>query len=168
MSAQLDLMRPQQKGFTLIELMVVVVILAVLVSVATLSFTPSDSVKLNQQTLELKGALQQTCDEAIFSQKVQALVPSKKGVSLFALDQKKWQTVSSVKALTWLSGISVDWHVEDRLSTQAALPSPGWLCWPTGEILPGSVTFKLGEQSTHMSWTPLLKFTVTQKNAAVN
>lgn len=161
-------MRPQQKGFTLIELMVVVVILAVLVSVATWTLTPSDSVKLNQQTLQLKGALQQTCDEAIFSQKIQALVPSKKGVGLFALHQGKWQTVSSVKPLSWLSGISVEWQLDDQLSAQAALPSPGWLCWPTGEILPGSVTFQLGDQSTHMSWTPLLKFTVTQKNAAVN
>ncbi|WP_135794983.1 hypothetical protein [Hydrogenovibrio crunogenus] len=152
----------------MIELMVVVVILAVLVSIATLTFTPNDSVKLNQQTLEFKGALQQACDEAIFTQKIQALVPSKKGSRLYFLQQGKWQIVSSVKPLVWLPGMSVDWQVAERPSAQAELPGPGWLCWPTGEILPGSVTFQLGQQKTKMSWTPLLKFTVTQENAIVN
>lgn len=146
----------------------VVVIMAVLLSVATLAFSPSDSAKLNQQTLQFKGALQQTCDQAIFSQKVQALVPTKEGVSLFSLQKGKWQTVSSVKPLAWLPGLSVDWQVNNRLGAQESLPSPGWLCWPTGEVLPGSVTFQLGAQKTLMSWTPLLKFNVKQQNDIAN
>lgn len=158
----------RQAGFTLIELMVVVVILAILLSVATLAFSPSDSAKLNQQAMQFKGALQQACDEAIFSQNVQALVPSKTGISLFSMQQGEWQAATSVRPLNWVPGITVDWQVENQLGIQETLPNPAWLCWPTGEILPGSVTFQLGGQKLSMSWTPLLQFTMKQEHNAIN
>ena len=148
-----------QKGFTLIELMVVVVILAVMLSAATLALTPSESARLNQQSLQLKGALQQTCDQAVFQQKIHALLVDKKGMTMRVLKQNQWQTVAAVQDVPWVDGVTVTWPTQVDIQSRFGLPGEGWLCWPTGEILPGLVKMQMDKLAKQLSWTPLMKFT---------
>ena len=79
---------PNQAGFTLIELMVVVVIVSVLLASAVLSLKPNESATLRQQTIAFKGALIAMCDQATFDQHIYVLVPKKKGIEFFKLANK--------------------------------------------------------------------------------
>jgi len=151
-----------QKGFTLIELMVVVVILAVVLSAATLALTPSESARLNQQSLQLKGALQQTCDQAVFQQKIHALLVDKKGMTMRMLSRNQWQPVDAIKDVPWVDGVMATWESQPEFQTRFGLPGDGWLCWPTGEILPGLVKMRMDQLAKQLSWTPLMKFTTQQ------
>lgn len=142
--------------------MVVVVILAVVLSAATLALTPSESARLNQQSLQLKGALQQTCDQAVFRQKIHALLVDKKGMTMRVLSRNQWQTVDAMDDVPWVDGVNVTWTSQPELQTRFGLPGDGWLCWPTGEILPGLVEMRMDQLRKQLSWTPLMKFKTQQ------
>lgn len=148
----------RQRGFTLIELLVVVVVLAVVLSAATLAFRPGDGALVNQQVAKLKGALQQTCDQATFEQKVHALIPSAKGLEMLQLVKGKWQASPVAKSMEWQKSIKVSWQANQSIAEKYKLPSAGWICWPSGEILPGLALFSLPESKMELRWTPVLKF----------
>lgn len=102
--------------------MVVVVILAVVLSAATLALTPSESARLNQQSLQLKGALQQTCDQAVFQQKIHALLVDKKGMTMRMLSRNQWQPVDAIKDVPWVDGVMVTWESQPEFQTRFGLP----------------------------------------------
>lgn len=142
--------------------MVVVVILAVVLSAATLALTPSESARLNQQNLQIKGALQQTCDQAVFQQKIHALIVDKQGMSMRVLSRNQWQPASGIEDVPWVAGVIVSWDSPTDVQSRFRLPSDGWLCWPTGEILPGLVKMRVDGLSQQLRWTPLMKFSTEQ------
>lgn len=149
--------------------MVVVVILAVVLSAATLALNPSESARLNQQNLQIKGALQQTCDQAVFQQKIHALVVDKQGMSMRVLSRNQWQSASGIEDVPWVAGVTVSWDSQVDVQARFGLPGEGWLCWPTGEILPGLVKMRVDGLSQQLRWTPLMKFTTQQgKNDAAS
>lgn len=147
-----------QRGFTLIELMVVIVILAVVLSVGVIAVKPNESALLNQQVAQLKGALLQTCDFAAFEQKIYALVPSQQGLDVYRLETAEWQIAPKTQPLKWSEGVTVSWNLDEDLAKVNKLPEPGWLCWPSGEVLEGRVDFELAGSQRSLSWSQVLRF----------
>lgn len=147
-----------QGGFTLIELMVVIVIIAVVLSVGVIAVKPSESALLNKQVAQFKGALMQTCDLAAFEQKIYALVPNQKGLEMYRLENASWQIAPKSQTLKWSEGITVNWSLDESLANANKLPEPGWLCWPSGEVLEGRIDFKLADSQRHLSWSQVLRF----------
>ncbi len=148
----------KQAGFTLIELMIVLVVLAVVLAVGIVAMTPSKSAVINQQVALVKGGLQQTCDQAAFGQRVFALIPSDKGLSMRYLRQQKWHDFEASKQVSWSEEFKVSWVVDEDVAKQNNLATPGWLCWPSGEVLEGSVTFELDDYFAKLSWDSFLRF----------
>lgn len=147
-----------QQGFTLIELMVVVLIIAVLLAAGLVSMSPSDSALMRKQVKQLQGALQQTCDQAAFSQSLMALLPDDKGLVMQQLTQGKWRDYSGAQDLAWQTGIKATWRLDESLAKAQKLTRPGWICWPSGEVLEGKVRFEMGDLQKELSWNAILRF----------
>lgn len=167
----------RQGGFTLIELMVVVAIVAVLLSAVVVAIQPSEASKVRQQVSAVQGWMQSVCDRAAFDQHVYAMMPDEKGLALARLNNQAWQMVSATKGgeRLWLDGLQVEWELPInsrwQSSDQAETPRPGWLCWPSGERQSGALHFTLGDTQRTLSWNPLGDFDVadttrqTERNA---
>ncbi|WP_127471109.1 prepilin-type N-terminal cleavage/methylation domain-containing protein [Thiomicrorhabdus aquaedulcis] len=137
----------RQRGFTLIELMVVVVIMAVVLSVGMLSLRPSDSAILNTQQGQLKSALRLVSDYAAFEQRLYLMAPTQDGLTTYVLTDQAWSVSSQVAFLPWQAGLSVEWNTDLTFAQQNQLPQAGWLFWPSGEVLPGEVKIQLDGQT---------------------
>ncbi len=159
----------QSKGFTLIELMVVVVIVSVVTSISILSLGGGDQRKLTAQTNQLKSLLMLVRDQSTFDRKLYLVVPDESGLTTHVFHQNKWQESPKVALLEWKPGMVVEWSVDETFAKKQQLPEAGWMFWPTGEVLEGAVSFAMGgdkftapkkENIVKVSWNELLQFEV--------
>lgn len=157
-----------QAGFTLIELMVVVVIVAVVVSVAVLSFARVNSDRLQTEKAKMQVLLQQVLDEAAFKQKLILVVPNKAGLRFYSQKAYQWQEEGNLQQVSWPEYLEVDWQLDTRAVNPQILPKEegtvlqGWLFWPNGEVLAGQITFTMldggREVSRSLAWDEQLEF----------
>ncbi|QAB14622.1 prepilin-type N-terminal cleavage/methylation domain-containing protein [Hydrogenovibrio thermophilus] len=148
----------EQKGFTLIELMVVVVIVAILLTAVVISIQPSESSKVRQQIGAVKGWMQSVCDRATFDQHIYVMMPTQTGMTFARQVKQAWSTPPNARELVWLDGLTVDWQINDATPLQQTLPKPGWLCWPSGEMLGGELQFTLGKTQRTLRWNAIGQF----------
>jgi len=73
------------QGFTLIELMVVLVIIAVLLGGVTLSLQPAEGQRLQKQVRAFQGLMQTLCDQALLRHQALGLVPARQQPDIYAL-----------------------------------------------------------------------------------
>jgi general secretion pathway protein H len=137
----------RQHGFTLIELMVVVVIMAVVLSVGMLSLRPSDAALLTTQQSQLKSLLRLASDHAAFEQRLYLVAPDEQGLTTYVFTDQAWSVSSKMVFLPWQAGLSVQWNTDLTFAEQNQLPQAGWLFWPSGEVLPGEVEMQLDGQT---------------------
>lgn len=159
----------RQKGFTLIELMVVVVIVSVVTSMSLLSLSGGDQSKLTAQQNQLKTLLSLVRDQSTFDRKLYLVVPDEKGLTTHVFYQNKWKESPKVEFLAWKSGLIVQWSVDEVFAQKQQLPEEGWMFWPTGEVLEGDISFAIGgdkftapkkENIVTVSWNDILQFDV--------
>lgn len=152
----------KQQGFTLIELMVVVVIVAVVVSVGVLSLGRVNSDIGMVQKTKIESFLKQVSDEAAFKQRLLLLSPTEKGLELYQKSNFKWQRYSELETLPWHESFEVDWQLNDVLAQQQNLPAKGWLFWPSGDVSEGTIelsnTAETEVNEIVIQWNSLLQF----------
>lgn len=163
----------KQKGFTLIELMVVLVIIAVMTTVAVMTLSPSEQGALRSQQHQIKQFLALVRDQASFDKTVYLVAPSETQAKVYQLQQGQWETAERVQSLTWQSGLVVQ-AIQLDTSTQWGQPQPGWLFWPSGEVSAGEIYLlpfsarqehgaierdrQVVEQGLVLKWDALLRF----------
>lgn len=156
-----------QQGFTLIELMVVVVIISVVTSISVLSLSGGDKSKLTAQQNQLKMLLSLVRDQSTFDRRLYLVVPDETGLTTHVFEQNKWKKSPKVEFLAWKNGLTVQWSVDKVFAQKQQLPEAGWMFWPTGEVLQGDVTFAVGgdkftapnkESIVTVSWNDILQF----------
>ena len=161
-------LRDRQAGFTLIELMVVVVIMAVVVAVGILSLGRLNQDRLQTEQAKIESLLQQVMDEATFKQKLVLMVPDEQGLQFFSQNNYQWQKDSKLSPIKWNANFTIDWDIDNTLISQQSLPKAdgrslqGWLFWPSGEVVAGEITLTMIEQnqetSTSIIWNERLQF----------
>ena len=72
-------------GFTLIELMVVLVIISVLLGGVSLSLQPAEGQRLQKQVRAFQGLMQTLCDQALLRHQALGLVPGRQQAAVYAL-----------------------------------------------------------------------------------
>jgi len=160
----------KQAGFTLIELMVVIVIMSIVVSVALISMGGNEQTTLRAQEGSAKALLTFVRDKSAIKQQMYLVVPDETGLTPYALKAGRWQQDASIKKLAWQEGLSMDWQIDNRaFAQQQNLPNEGWVFWPSGDVLGGAI-FMSASQSQQASllqkpstysfkWNGLLQFT---------
>ncbi|MBO1923137.1 type II secretion system minor pseudopilin GspH [Thiomicrorhabdus sp. 6S3-12] len=161
-------MRLRQKGFTLIELMVVLLIIGLLLTAASLSFKNSDSALSRQQASQIQALFHYAQDQATWQQRTYLLIPDNKGVTLFKWQQGQWHKDDKAKVLSWKTPFEVDWQLPALQSREENLLNRGWWVLPSGEVQPGSISWRLKnaeDEDTILEWDQWLEFELVADDA---
>jgi general secretion pathway protein H len=67
--------------------------------------------------------------------------------------------------MLWHEAVKVSWSLSEELAKSYGLEKAGWMCWPSGEVNAGEITFKLNHLSNHLQWNEILDFTLEENNA---
>ncbi|WP_130538066.1 prepilin-type N-terminal cleavage/methylation domain-containing protein [Thiomicrorhabdus indica] len=151
-----------EKGFTLIELMVVLVVVAILLSAMTQSFRFGSSDELRSQQAKLRGLLMNVADLAVFEGKPYLLTPDKKGLQVWSWASGEWRAQTKIADYEWPENIEPTWQLEVKAPAYLQLPAEGWLFWPSGEATAGKIELivedKEQEISRQVEWNRILEF----------
>jgi len=140
-----------QAGFTLIELMVVVIIISLLLTAGMLALRPSESARLQQTLAQVRTWLQSSCDQAAFAGTLVAIVPSEQALKALMLRQDRWVSLES--EFPRPEGVQWRWQgVRPVPEDTAPLHQRAWLCWPEGEMTPGSLTARVDGEADRLRW----------------
>jgi len=164
-----------QLGFTLIELMVVMVIISVVVSVGMISMGGNEQSTLRAQERSVKALLSYVRDQSALKQQLYLVAADEQGLSTYHLIAGRWQQDSSVDSLSWQEGLSIEWQVDNSAFIQQQdLPKEGWVFWPSGDVLAGAIFMHSlqSKQATSLEsassysfrWNGLLQFTALDED----
>lgn len=129
-------MRTLHKGFTLIEIMVVVVIAAVLISAVTLSFPPVGDKLLKENADRFSALISLAQDEAILQSTELAIEITDSGYGFYENQDNTWvafnrspfsrrQLPKEINSKLYLDGISIDVKGRDKDKPQVVILSSG-------------------------------------------
>jgi len=150
-----------QSGFTLIELMVVLVVMAVVVSVGIMSFASLNQDAVSSQKNRIQQYLKQVSDEAAFKQKLLLVIPDEKGLTAYSKVNVEWQADAAVESYRWPEHLNAEWVLDETLVERQRLPGAGWMFWPNGDVVEGKIVLQMKadrEETASIEWNTLLVF----------
>ncbi|MBN2648009.1 MAG: prepilin-type N-terminal cleavage/methylation domain-containing protein [Thiotrichales bacterium] len=137
----------EQSGFTLIELMVVLLVVGILLSAVSLSFRSSDQALTRQQANQIQALFLYAQDQATFTQRTQLVVADDQGLKLYHWRQGEWQADARVKAVSWPATFKVRWQQASPSVERDGLLANGWWILPQGEAQAGEIVWQQGQSS---------------------
>lgn len=148
-------LRERMRGFTLIEILVVVVIASVMAGFAVLAFDRAGPGPTNERTLaRIEAAMNLMCDQALLSGSVHGLRFSRAGYDFWVLRPEGWIERPSETAVTgrWPDGETPRIRIASLRWEEQRDSGPQVLC--TGIEPPTPVTIELGEGDDRrsLSW----------------
>jgi len=137
------------RGFSLIELLVVVVIVAVLALAVTLSVAGSADRQLLRETDRFEGLVRLACEKAEQGGREIGVDVGTGGFSFRRLDGDQWQDIDAdgeMRPRSWLDGMRVALSREGRgVDLDARNAPPQIVCFSSGEMTPFALTLALGD-----------------------
>lgn len=151
-------------GFTLIELMVVLVIIAVLLSAMTQAFRFGKGDQLRAEEAKIRGLLVTLNDQASFDGKPYLLSPMEEGLKAWVFRAGEWQVAEAIADHKWQESLEYRWQLDQQLKQRRQLPVEGWVFWPSGEVSEGFIGIEAQESgedsiiSRWIEWNGVLEF----------
>ncbi len=140
------------KGFTLIEIMVVIVIIGVILSFATLSIGDGGlAQKLEQETQRLASLLKLANQEAIMQAKEMGVSFDTDGYHFYVLQEQQWQLVQDdiFRPRILPPGMQTEIHIEGvPIVLSKDKKTPQLLLLSSGELTPFEVIFTVESDKT--------------------
>lgn len=136
-------------GFTLIEILVVVVILGVLAAALVLSTAGSGERRLEREAEQLRTLIAYACEQAELRGREIGVSLNRGGYRFSELDRDNWAGFAEgeLRPRTWLAGTSAllsrDGHAVEV--AEAYPDKPQLLCFSSGELTPFRIELGLGE-----------------------
>jgi general secretion pathway protein H len=146
------MMARSARGFTLIEILVVVVIVGVLAAALTIAVAGGSERQLSNTAEQFQALLGQACSEAELSGREVGVVLAADGYAFRRLDGTTWRDFERDNALRerhWPAGLRFDATRDGRpLEPASAVRSaPQLVCFSSGELTPFALTLALGDAS---------------------
>lgn len=139
-------------GFTLLEVLLVVVILAVLVSLVTVRIAPDARQSLREEATRLAAVLGHAHDEALVTGAAFAWHPDANGYRFVRRDPDRvWRAVDSdaaLRARTFVTGVQLAAVETPERTTNA---TPAIVILPTGASGPFRITLALDDHRMRVS-----------------
>jgi general secretion pathway protein H len=150
----------QQRGFTLIEIMLVLVVISVMAGLATVALGPNPYKELAREARRLQAVLQMAADEAVLQGAQWALALPEQGYQFLVFDSEKftWNSIDKEpfnvyqldQAITLalsIEGEQFDPEALEQIQRMQALNKdqalqPVLLLLSSGEITPFSITLR--------------------------
>lgn len=130
-----------QRGFTLFELLVVIVIIGIILSFATLAVNVNTPAQVLQRDLQRLQALMQLAqEEAILQSKTYGLSISTTGYRFYQLEESTWLPLERdavLRSRQWTAPVEVDLQIEGLsvlIDERAEKPQIFW--FSDGETVP--------------------------------
>ena len=138
----------QCRGFTLLEVMVVVIIIGIVISFAVLSIN-SDDKTLEEEARRLQALINLTSQEAVLQSKELALQFNEDGYEFLAFDGEKWQAIADDEILRprkLPDNVAVDYEPEGQKLTLKGMDDeakpPRIYFLSSGEMTPFRLTLR--------------------------
>jgi general secretion pathway protein H len=143
-------MPSRASGFSLIELLVVVVVIGVIALAATLSIGGSTQNRLQREAERFEALTTQACEQAELGGREIGVIVDTSGYAFRVLAGAQWQNFpddSPLRARRWLDGMTVALAREGRpVDLRAArVAAPQIVCFSSGELTPFALTVGLGD-----------------------
>jgi general secretion pathway protein H len=137
------------RGFSLIELLVVVVIVAVLALAVTLSVAGGAERQLSREADRFESLVHFACEKAEQGGREIGVVVGSGGFSFQQLSGDKWLDVDAdgdLRTRAWLEGVHVALSREGHdVDLDARDAPPPIVCFSSGEMTPFALTLALGD-----------------------
>jgi general secretion pathway protein H len=104
----------RSRGFTLIEIMVVLVIMSVFLSIVILGFERIESRRVEQQADELVIWLKYVADSAIFDGVVYGIDLTPESLQVYGLSRGQWGQALAIEAFLVAAPITINFQVEQQ------------------------------------------------------
>ncbi|MEN8214818.1 MAG: type II secretion system minor pseudopilin GspH [Pseudomonadota bacterium] len=132
-------------GFTLIEIMVVMIIIGVILSFATLSIGGGLAQNLEQEAQRLASLLKLASQEAIMQSKEMGVSFKTEGYRFHVLQKQEWQTITARDDIFRPRSLPLGMQIEIRLDGESIEAgtnnTPQLLLLSSGEMTPFEVIF---------------------------
>lgn len=137
-----------QRGFTLLEILVVLVIIGILSGVAAMSFVRADQETLKAEAARLQSTLRHAQDGAIFASEPRGLALYQNGYRLLRFDTQRyqWNALAGEKNYTLPKDLLLSLELEGTplplpplAEKEKKAPFPAIVFSPQGELTPFSL-----------------------------
>ena len=138
------------RGFTLIEILVVVAIVGVIALVVTLSVTGSGERQVRREAERFEALVGQACEQAELGGREIGIVVGDGGYAFRLMGGNDWVDFppeSVLRSRQWIGGLSVVLTREGRLVDlgTSSDATPQLVCFSSGERTPFALTLALGD-----------------------
>lgn len=137
-----------QRGYTLIEILVVVVIVGVLAAALTLAVSGAGDRRLANDAERFQALVGHACIQAELVGREIGIIVSDKGYSFSTYDRDGWRPASAdgeLRERNWVEGIKPELAREGRPQSlvRGERPLPQLVCFSSGEMTPFALTLAL-------------------------
>lgn len=140
-----DLAADRQRGFTLVELLAVILILGVVSGIALLSVDlAGGQVKVAEESRRFAELLRLQCEEAVLQARDFGVHMSAEGYAFSGWDGTAWAPRGErvFRARQLPPGVTMELFVGGRPALDEALEQPQLVCFASGEMTPFQLSFR--------------------------
>ena len=151
--------QPDDAGFSLLEILVVMVIISIVMGALTFSLSDSSGRRLRLEAERLRDALQLAANDAVFegAQTQMMLGEHSYHFTYYDSQRKQWQPYSSKAMREYhlseditLSVIPVGNAMNAPATTRKAQPRPAVMFFSSGEMTPFDLTLSASHHTVHI------------------
>lgn len=153
----LKLARASSRGFTLLEILVVVIIIGTLAAAVVLAVDGGSARQLDREAERFRALLGQACEQAELSGRDFGVLMRDDGYAFATQLDGYWKPQADsgeLRQRRWISGLrsvlSRDGRPLDLIAEDSREPQPQMICYASGELSPFVLQLSLGDDSVRI------------------